>query len=194
MSEQLWDLKVRVDESRTGGEYLTEEEWSDRAPEYVEFERLVVEAVPIDEKELARKIAGGKDVYTGYGSPDTTATIDSAGKCGPGTPVYVVTVTYSSGDTFGNTYGLTAIYDVFTDPEQAARLQQTIEKVADFKLEEVDGVVTNWDFEFEGRKYSKCWAGYFEEFQQCQVHTELVQLGQSRVQTPRRGRRGGISR
>jgi hypothetical protein len=83
-------LTVHYNYSSEGGEALTNEEWSDRSPEYITTEFLGAYYFYTD--SFKNKITC-KDFEISF-NPEN---VDS---------VYLVIVKYSDGDTFGTTFGL----------------------------------------------------------------------------------------
>jgi hypothetical protein len=88
---------------------------------------------------------------------------ESAGKDIPkakvGDIVYAVVADYSTGDTFGRDGGHSQVLDFFTDPDVADQLLAAALRDGD----------NRFSFEFEGRSYSKSWAGYFESLNNLEV-------------------------
>lgn len=176
----LWNLKVTVDESRTGGGLLDDGPYSDREPEYVTLDDLRVYGEALDENKLAKMLQKEHDVYPYSAmSSSTSATLNSEGKVGPGMPVHVVLVRYQSGDTFGYTSGLTAVYDVFGNVEDALGLARKIGELADAPVMINGGLVREWGFEYNGRNYHKVWIGFGDRFESVDVRSVIVQVDSS---------------
>lgn len=132
-------LDVVVDSYSTGGDPIDDGPWSSRTDEQTTVRSIEVVASENGEYDL--DVSLGDDVY-------------------------VVVVYYSTGDTFGNSYGEYKIYDVFDNAEQAYDLAGVIKGMTSpYSIETKKAVDTGWEFECNGKTYRKCWAGYFESFE-----------------------------
>lgn len=91
-----------------------------------------------------------------------------------GDMVYVLSMTYSSGDSFGSSYGNGEVLWVFKDPALAMRAKQTYDKVnrEDNSHEFSIDIETDDGTKF---KMSNPAAGYFENMGSCDVAIFLVE-------------------
>lgn len=87
--------------------------------------------------------------------------------------VYVVIARYSTGDTFGNDDGHYAVFDVLTEEWQVSALMSKI-------LDTVPGwtpdgkVNTKYEFEYNDKTHIVPWSGYFESFEDVEVHEVTI--------------------
>lgn len=83
--------------------------------------------------------------------------------------VHIVTVVYSTGDSFGSTSGCTEHVFAFTDAEKAFKLQDLLKKDYKDKPEYNFGKGGN-SFDFYGVKINAyTWKGYFERVQRVEI-------------------------
>lgn len=102
------NLYVEYESSRTGGECLSDEPYSDREPEYVDFSITKIS----DNKELV-------------GHSREEHSVDFPTK--KGMLVYVVYVRYTTGDTFGYTEGMWYIVKICKTDKEAIKIKNAIE-------------------------------------------------------------------
>lgn len=124
------DLYLTYDESRSGGEYESDEPYSSRAPTIINFS--------------PRKLYLEESSVPGW----LKETVTSEDDFQRGDTAYVVYVRYSDGDTFGYTSGYWEILGTFKDANKASALTKAINnnKYAGYKpwdgyfssLEDVD--------------------------------------------------------
>jgi hypothetical protein len=84
-----------------------------------------------------------------------------------GDTIYVVTVVYGTGDTFGSDGGSCEVLEVFTDASEALEFANLAENPP-----EPTGKKTfmyDFYFDYKGKKYHRSWAGYFEWLQEMRV-------------------------
>lgn len=156
-------LVLDYNERSWGGGALSEETYSDREDQHTEFDprslhidRAGLETWRVEEIELT-----GKDVVRGE-------------------EAFLVVIRYSSGDTFGHSFGLWQIDGVYSDSSEATAVAQNIRLDAEYEesqsryrpnVEKPEG----YPLYNPERYFSKPWVGYFEGFEGVDVYTMLVQ-------------------
>lgn len=130
------NLYLTYQEYETGGEPLSDDDWCDYADAYITWNLL--------------------DCYKE--KPDnyfTTETVQVPFDVVVDKPIYVVYVRYTTGCTFGTTYGSWYIVETFDNIEDAKTLNDSIDN------DTYDGY--------------KPWKGYFERFESCGIEVMFVQ-------------------
>lgn len=81
-------------------------------------------------------------------------------KAAKGVPLHLVVVRYTTGNTFGTSYGRWKIIHITDDSRKAWDVQQILEKSQGEKVPAHCNIDTY-----------KCWVGYFERYECCEIHT-----------------------
>ena len=82
-----------------------------------------------------------------------------------GKDLHLVVVRYSSGDTFGSTYGNWTVIGVFTNHEDARKEEKDIRNNTGKWATEYKNNTGKWATEY------KPWEGYFERFESVEIDT-----------------------
>ena len=101
-------IYVEYISSHSGGESLSDDKWSSREDEYIDFD--------------ITKCATDKSLV-GYSREEHEVNF----KPEPGKVVYVVYVRYSTGDSFGRTSGAWKIIEIFESIDDAKALKESID-------------------------------------------------------------------
>jgi hypothetical protein len=131
-------------EHSTGGEVLSDERWSSRAPTYITWQL----------KDVFTK----EPKHTPYYDEITVKGVDDIKNV---EYFYFVIARYSDGDTFGQSEGHCTVVNVLTDGEEAYALAQRVN----------EGKDTEKDF---APQCYKCWNGYFQSLEECFVEVRRV--------------------
>lgn len=106
-----------------------------------------------------------------------------------GDKIYAVVADYSTGSTFGREGGHAQVLDAFVSMDDALALQ-----AAALETRSTDSWRQDYDYEltFNGHKYSRAWAGYFEYLNSLDVWELIVQSRAVNYLNP--GPQAGIKR
>lgn len=122
----------------SGGQAINpEDRWSSHEDEYRYFD---LEGVWLDREE----------------APWLIESVDVNFKPKKGQFVYVLVVIYSSGGTFGKSYGNGCIVGIYEKPEEAAKIEETI-----------------YNGTYSDNNYAP-WVGYFETLENVKIECERI--------------------
>lgn len=149
-TKTTYDLYLCYTEHRSGGEATNpEEEFSSREPEYIEFTPLSCYHFMVSESAFLNKL------FCEYSNADYRhhkIEFDPKGY----DSLYAVIVRYTTGDTFGSTYGAWEVASLVLTRKEAEKIKKDIEK-------------ETGDYDPNLKGYHP-WNGYFESLEGVGIH------------------------
>lgn len=155
-------LYIRYEETSTGGDRLSCEPYSDREPEYRTFEIL----------------GAYRNGEADIGTDEFTVNFDLTKV----SRVFAVVVRYSTGDTFGHSYGHHYFEGIYKSEDEAIKIAESIKAYDRYNDKNRKDKSEYWQYKELKKLSSKpCdyvylpWAGYFERLEDVELHELSLQ-------------------